>query len=462
MKTQSSAVELAKMEIPAKPHSTTLTPGRMGQMTRKVSQLLMFVLSCSLFSAAAWAQGAVYAMTNGLGQNQVLVYHRANDGTLTLMQAIATGGGGSGLQLDGTDSLGSQGGLALDKNHHRLFAVNTETLASNGHDCQSGTITSFRVADDGSLKFADRIASGGKYPDSLTINGNLLYVLNAGGAGPINACSGKGPNINGFTVDADGMMNPLTKSLQAIDPGPLAGTGVFLNCDPGGFSPPASFHCGLNPPAFPRSPAQVGFTPNGDRLVVTVKSTNTIYVFPVGADGRVGTPRLTQAQGPNQPTYFGFAFDRAGHMIVTEPFGESLTIPNPAASTVSSFAITGTGNLQVISASIANGQGTSCWVVLDPKTGKYAYTSNNASSNISTYSVGSDGSLTLLAAGSAIASKPNDLAAALQGDTSFLYSLDGGDGTVSAFQINGDGSLTSLGTVAGLPVVSGAQGLAAY
>ena len=415
----------------------------------------------SLVPPVARAQGAVYAMTNAIGQNQVLVYHRASDGTLTLMQTIATGGGGCGVQLAGSDSLGSQGGLILDNDHHRLFAVNTETLASNGSDNQLGTITSFRVANDGSLTFADRVGSGGEFPDSLTISGDVLYVLNAGGAGPVDVRSHNSPNISGFTVDALGMMNPLANSRQAIDPGALAGTGSFLNCDPGGFSPAGSFFCGLNPPAFPRSPAQVGFTPNGDHLVVTVKSTNTIYVFPVGKDGPVGKPTLTKAKGPNQPTYFGFAFDTVGHLIVAEPFGGSPTIPNPTASTVSSFTITGTGNLQAISASVANGQGTSCWVVLDPKTGRYVYVSNNAGGNISSYSVGADGSLTLLAAVAAVVNRPNDLAVARQGNTSFLYSLNG-DGTVGAFQINGDGSLTSLGTVGGLPVEAGAQGLAAY
>ncbi len=405
--------------------------------------------------------GAVYAMTNAIGQNQVVVYHRAADGTLTLMQTIATGGGGSGLQLDGTDSLGSQGGLILDSDHHRLFAVNTETLSSKSHDSQLGTITSFRVANDGSLTFADKVASGGEFPDSLTISGNMLYVLNAGGSPPVDVRSHNGPNISGFTVDALGMMNPLTDSQQPIDPGALAGTGSFLNCDPGGFSPAASFYCGLNPPAFPRSPAQVGFTPDGHQLVVTVKATNTIYVFPVGKNAGLGEPTLTKAKGPNQPTYFGFAFDTGGHLIVTEPFGGSPTIPDPTASTVSSFAINPTGDLQVISASVPNWQGTSCWVVLDPKTGRYAYTSNNAGSDISSYAVGADGSLTLLAAVAGVANRPNELAVAHQGNTSFLYSLNG-DGTVGAFQINGDGSLTSLGAFGGLPVEAGAQGLAAY
>ena len=197
-------------------------------MARSMTKLLMCALFCWLPAAAAWADGAVYAMTNALnkdGGNQILVFHRAGDGTLTLMQKIATGGGGSGLQLSPPDSLGSLGGLMLDEEHHRLFAVNTETLAANSHDCQEGTITSFLVARDGSLTVADRVMSGGLFPNSLTVKRHKrrrrsLYVLNAGGPGLSPAC-GTGPNITGFSVDRAGRLGSLARySMSAINPGP--------------------------------------------------------------------------------------------------------------------------------------------------------------------------------------------------------------------------------------------------
>ena len=124
------------------------------------------------------------------------------DGTLSLLQTIDTGGGGSGFQRQGIDSLGSQGGLILDKAHHHLFAVNTETLqedpTGDNHDCQMGTISSFLVGSDGTLTLADKVSSGGLFPDSLAVDGDQLYVLNAGGPGTTPAC-GVGPNITGFT-----------------------------------------------------------------------------------------------------------------------------------------------------------------------------------------------------------------------------------------------------------------------
>src|SRR5262249_43552571 len=163
-----------------------------------------------LFARPAWADGAVYAMTNALGNNEIKVFHRAANGNLNLAQTAATGGGGSGLQLAGVDSLGSSGSLQLDRDHRFLFAVNTESAAENNgagpynSDCQQGTITSFRVEADGTLTFADRVFSGGLFPNSLAVTtrrngdaddrgddddrdrdhhdtGIVLYVLNAGG-----------------------------------------------------------------------------------------------------------------------------------------------------------------------------------------------------------------------------------------------------------------------------------------
>lgn len=434
---------------------------------RQITGLLAGVLiGLVVAPTGASADGAVYAMTNALGNNQIKVYRRAADGTLRLMQTIATGGGGSGIQLDPTDSLGSQGSLMLDRANGRLFAVNTESLAedvrdeSDIGDCQEGTISSFRVANDGSLTFVDRVPSGGLFPNSLTVHKNLLYVLNAGGPG-LNPVCDKGPNITGFAIRKDGQMRPLAHSTQSIDPG--TSPGRFLDCDPGGGPfPTDEFRCGLNPPAFPRSPGQIGFSPDGAALIVSVKGTNSIYVFLVQKDGTPGTPTITQASGPNQPTYFGFTFDKRGHLIVTEPFGATPVIPAVPFSAVSSFAIAESGELLVLSASVPNGRGTSCWIALDPRTEQYAYVANNATSDISAYEVSADGGLTLLAANAAAARLPNDLAVARENNASFLYVLNSGDGTVGAFQINDDGSLRSLGSVGGLPADAGAQGLAAY
>lgn len=449
------------------------------KVARTTLHVSIFALLCTLPTGIAWADGAVYAMTNTLGNNQILVYHRASNGNLnptTPIQTIATGGGGSGLQLAGVDSLGSAGSVQLDAAHHLLFAVNTETAMENNgsgsynQDCRQGSITSFRVASDGTLTFADRVTSGGLYPNSTTVRrigegeddrgegggpGELLYVLNAGGPGNCSV----GPNITGFTVDPAGHMTALGSS-QPVNPGPASPSGV--NCPPIGFTPTADFACGLNPPSFPRSPAQVRFTTNGNQLIVTVKGTNAIYVFPVDSKGKAGAPTITQAPGPALPSYFAFTFDNEGHLLVTELFGTATSIPTGGAGAVSSFRVSHAGSLASIDSHVGDLGTAACWIALEPKNGHYAYVANNLSNNISSYKIAATGDLTLLNASAGVASGPNDLATATEKRASFLYVVDAGNGAVGAFQIDRtNGSLTALTGGTGLPSAH-AQGLAAF
>ena len=52
-------------------------------MTWKLFKLLMGIVLPLSVTAMARADGAVYAMTNALGNNQVLVFHRGADGSLS-------------------------------------------------------------------------------------------------------------------------------------------------------------------------------------------------------------------------------------------------------------------------------------------------------------------------------------------------------------------------------------------
>jgi 6-phosphogluconolactonase (cycloisomerase 2 family) len=219
----------------------------------------------------------------------------------------------------------------------------------------------------------------------------------------------------------------------------------------------------LNPPSFPRSPGQAQFTPDGKQLVVTVKGTNTIYVFGVGNDGVANDqPTIMQAPGPALPTFLGSTFDTKGDLLVTEFFGSATTIPAGGQGAVSSFTITKGGQLPAISSHVADGGTAPGWIALEPITGSFAYVANNLSASISSFTVGKNGIITLLNGTAASGSGPNDLATATEGRTSFLYAVDAGTGIVGAFRINGDGSLTPITGGGGLPVGRSAQGLAAF
>jgi 6-phosphogluconolactonase (cycloisomerase 2 family) len=356
--------------------------------------LLVGFVSSGIAAAAPSAHGAagaVYALTNAPAGNAVVVWNRGADGSLTPAGSYATGGQGSGA------GLGSQGALILSQNNRWLFAVNAG----------SNDISIFRVSDDG-LTLVDRAPSGGTLPTSLTVHGDLLYALNAGGSG----------NITGFTIGERGRLAPIAGSTR-----PLSGSAT--------------------------APAQVQFSPDGDLLVVTEKATSLIDTYVVGEDGRASGPVSYASSGA---TPFGFAFSKRGDLVVSEANGA------PGASAASSYDVSEDGKLQVVSASVSTTQGAACWVVIT-KNGRYAYT-GNASGSISGFRLDRDGRLALLNADgrtAVVSGNPTDLA--LSNNSQFLFVRIGRTGSIGAFAVQPDGSLQPLPGADGLPANS--AGLAA-
>jgi 6-phosphogluconolactonase len=337
------------------------------------------------------SSGAVYTTTNSAAGNEVQLFHRDRNGSLTSAGAFATGGLGTSA------GLGSQGALVLDGN--RLFAVNAG----------SDSISAFRV-HRGVLELVDIIPSGGDRPISVSVHGGVLYALN----------TGAGPNITGFKVSRRGELSILGGSTR-----PLSGPGA--------------------------DPAQVQFSPDGRLLVVTEKATNLIDVYSI--DRRTGLASGPSSQTSAGQTPFGFAFDRRGHLIVSEAFGGATD-----ASAVSSYEVR-RGALEPVSPSAATTETAACWIVVTDN-GRYAYTTNTGSASISGYRVSRDGMLRLLDAdGRTGVTGPGPIDMALAAGSRFLYSLNSGDGTVSGFRLRADGGLSQIGGAGGLP--EGASGLAA-
>ncbi len=366
-----------------------------------VKGLLMMAL---VLPALAWAgstgaqasdAGAVYTLTNSAAGNSVAVFDRAADGTLTAAGTFATGGVGTGA------GLGSQGALVLNESNRWLFAVNAG----------SNEVSAFRVGPGG-LTLADKVASGGVRPISLTVHGNWLYVLNGGGTG----------NITGFSIAQDGTLSPLAGSTRPLSNG-AAG------------------------------PAQVQFSPSGNLLVVTEKANNLIDTYTVGNDGLANGPTTHASSGA---TPFGFAFDGRANLIVTEAFGGAAN-----ASALSSYNVGRDGSLNVVSGSVGTHQTAACWAVVT-RNGRYAYTANTGSGSISGYSVGRDGSLSLLNADGRTGvtgdgTTPIDVT--VSSNSRYLYQLGAGAHAIFGFQVQSDGSLMPIAGAGGLP--AGTIGLAA-
>lgn len=352
-----------------------------------------FALSPS-FDRGSSAIGQVYTMTNSPAGNAVLAFDRAADGSLTAAGSYSTGGTGTG------GGLGNQGGLVLEGSW--LAVVNAG----------SNEVSLFRVNSDGSLSLADRVSSGGTMPISVTISGNLLYVLNAGGSG----------NISGFSIDASGDLTAIAGSTRPLSTG-AAG------------------------------PAQIEFSPSGQWLVVTEKNTNKISTYAVGPNGVAGAGVTTNSSGT---TPFGFGFTNSGFLVVSEAFGGGAN-----ASAVSSYDGTSSGTWSVVSASAATTETAACWIAIT-NSGRYAYTTNAGSGTISGYAI-HQGGLTLLDANGVTGnigagSGPSDMA--VSRDSKYLYVRAGNPNRIVVFSIEADGSLTVVsGGASGLP--AGWNGLAA-
>lgn len=327
--------------------------------------------------------GAVYAMTNAAAGNAVAVFARAGDGSIALDRTVSTGGRGAGA------GLGSQGSLVMSDDSKWLYAVNAG----------SDEISVFAV-DRLKLTLTQHIASGGVHPISLTVHGDVLYVLNDGGNG----------NIAGFHVGAGGELTPIAKSTR-----PLSSSAA--------------------------GPAQIEFAPDGNTLVVTEKNTNRIDVYRVRNNGLTIGPFAHQSAGL---TPFGFSFADHNELIVSEAAGGAA-----GASSASSYRVRDDGSLRLVSRSIPTTQTAACWAIVS-RDARFAFTTNTGSGSVSSFRVLSNGALSLLearAGETGAGSTPID--AAIAGGK-FLYVLTSGAGSVSAFRVGTDGKLTSLVGAGGL------------
>ncbi|HZQ69072.1 MAG TPA: beta-propeller fold lactonase family protein [Terriglobales bacterium] len=355
-------------------------------MAKLCSLVILFFTSLTVF---AQTTGGIYVNGN-TAPNKVWAYARASDGTLTFAGSFGTGGSGSGIT-----HLDSQGSIALSQDGKFLFAVNAI----------SNDITAFSVQTGARLKFVGKFPSGGTFPNSLAVSGNLLYVINSGS-----------DQINAFHIGLTGRLLPISNSCRS-----LSGTGV--------------------------DGAQVSFSPDGKILVVVERLSSKIDVFNVGTDGRATGPIIANSKGPRP---LGFAFDNAGHIVVSEV----------QISAASSYSVTSSG-VTLITGSLKDFGLSACWTVTtnDPSLpNQYSYITNTQSDTVSGYVIQSDGSLTLLNPTDGITAQMTKgafpLDEALSADSKYLYVLGGHLPGVVGYAIQPDGSLVQITTVTGTPATS--------
>lgn len=294
----------------------------------KLAVSLLVVLLPTLLPASANAADdtRVYTLSNNTSANQVLEF----DALLNPLGVFSTRGLGTG------GGLGNQGALVSHEisEQQALLGVNPGSGSWFVLFPKDGTIVT--------------TSSGGARPISVIGHGNRFYVVHADGT------------LAAFKWWDGGL----------VQTGNLAQTGS-ITLPTGG------------------APAEVGVTPNGRTLVVTLKATNQIVTVPVSRDGTLGTPIITASSGQ---TPFGFTIverhDENPVLVVSEAFGGT-------ASALSSYEIKKDATLRLITGSLAAPlQRAACWVVQGK--GGQLFVTNTATNSMSTYKIMGDGVLKLL------------------------------------------------------------------
>lgn len=346
--------------------------------------------------AGHWGNGrAVFVQSDALSGNTIAVYDRNHDGTLTAAGTYATGGNGGQLTGSVVDHLASQNSLTYDADTGELFAVNAG----------SNTVSVFDVAGD-RLQLRQVANSGGTFPSSIAVHGDLVDVLNSTGGG----------SIQGFRL-IDGQLWPIPGSNRALG----------LNADA--------------TPQFVTTPGDIAFTPDGHQLLVTTKAgTSAIDVFQID---RFGEPSATPVVNSEPGTVpFALAFQGSDQVDV----GEAGT------DTVASFQLGVDGTLSPIS-SVATGQVATCWLVAD---GPALFAGNAGSATESSILSGGNGQLTLAAT---TATDAGTVDAAASPDGGYLYVQTGAAGIVDEYAVGDGATLTEVGSVT-VPGAAGGEGIA--
>lgn len=337
----------------------------------------------------------VFVQTDNVAGNTVVAYDRAADGTLEQAGVYRTGGNGGALTGAVVDLLASQGSLAYDRAAGLLYAVNAG----------SDTVTVFAVHGD-RLQRRQVINSGGTFPVSIAVRGNVLYVLNARDGG----------SVQGFLRFGQALVRvPAWHRALGLDP--------------------------TATPEFTHTPGQVAFTPDGDQLVVTTKANGSnIDVFAIDRFGGLAAHPVVNADPGQVP--FATSFDATGHLIVAE-----------AANAVASFTVNPDGTLTLVDRQ-ATGQAATCWIV---RNGSDFYAANAGSGSLSGYRDDGTGAL------AALGNTPTDAGTvdgAVSSDGRNLYEQTGAHGIVDEFAIGSDGSLTQVGAIT-VPGAVGGEGIVA-
>jgi 6-phosphogluconolactonase len=325
---------------------------------------------------AQGSTGAVYIMTNDPTSNQVVVYSRSADGSLTWIANVAT----NGLGIKGLTG-SNQGGLALSRDGRWLFVVNAG----------SSDLSVLQVTPSG-LSLTDKESSGGMMPVSA---GNIagFYLSDNGKLSPIG---GSVQPFSGLAAVAQISFNPsgtilavAEKSTSIIDTYTVNSQGVAAG-------PTTNPSSGATPFGF-------AFDQKGQLIVSEAgggpSGTSAVSSYAVSSTGV-----LTTTSGSIPDTQL------AACWLVVTGNGRYAYTANAHSGTISSYTIGRDGSLTLLHAVAANTGAGDLDMSLS-RNSNFLYVFVHGSNTIEGFSVNHDGSLVLVTTVSGVAATADGLAA---------------------------------------------------
>jgi hypothetical protein len=260
--------------------------------------------------------GNLYMQTNEL-RNAVVHYRRSYNGKINEVERTSTGGAGSGEfkpisgQESAPNAFEGAGSLILSPDRRFLFAT-------NGGD---NSVSSFAVDDDGRLTLLDVTQTGNAVEGRSGTAKSLAY---AASTRTLYVLHSFGPDhIRLLSMDADGKLTVRREryTVNTHDKPNRVSTMIVLS--PNGdhvfvgttFDEPASTNPDGSPILWVRRPGG-----SLRSIASNAPDPDGLAVFPVEADGSLGTAKFHDANG-GSPFYIAFLHGKPNTFVIGEAVG---------------------------------------------------------------------------------------------------------------------------------------------
>jgi 6-phosphogluconolactonase (cycloisomerase 2 family) len=407
--------------------------------------------------------GHLYMQTNEIG-NSVVHYVRSANGAITEVERVATGGAGSGVfkpisgQESAPNAFEGAGSVILTPDKRFLFAT-------NGGD---NSVSSFRVGEDGRLTLLHVEPTGNPVEGRSGTAKSLAFTP---ATGTLLVLHSFGPDhVRLMSVDADGMLSarPERYTVNTHDKPNRVSTMIVV-------SPNEKFvFVGTT---FDEPIVSTGLYPDGSPILWVQRAGGALHsiasnspdpdgiaIFPLRADGSLGTGRFYDAGG-GSPFYIAFLHGRPNTFVIGYAVGDGVSM-----GTIEEDGKVNIGPLVKIDTS-AGVPSELCWLAVSPDD-RTVFATNFGYGYICSYHI--NGSGLEIACDPACPKVPGDgTARGLNGtvisgpadswitpDGAYLYQIYGNAAKLVGYATQPDGSLKEVTSVK-IPYNS-PQGLAGF